>query len=784
MIEKKKQIRKNQKLKMRISLKYILRRLKSSITYTLINILGLGISLTVAVVVFLFVDFETSFDRFNKDADQIFLATKNRDLNSVYPIPFSQSIQNEVAGVEYAASVLPWDVSKKVRSTKGSFSEKCMYLEESIFNIFSFEVLYQSEQKVFPDAKSIAISESLARKIFGDANLAVGKSITVDAGKYETISAVFKDIPANSSIKFSMAAPLQAAINQYNINSSWNSGNVKSFVKLNSPLEKVQENLKSFQKEHGTKVSLFPLKQLHLSQKDNSQKSALKMAIAASFFVMLLACVNFINLATADIFRRNKEVSINKILGSGRTEIFKDLIIETLVLTTVSFVIGVIVTTLILPYVNQTLGVELSFKQFSISKLMLLLSIVLTVAVFTTLIPFFFFSRTNPLQLFKKEIERSQSSFVLRKTLLVLQLSVTVIILIATLFVSKQVNYVNSADLGFNKENMLFLSPEKFRAFTHRYETFREELKQSPYITSVSSVDCKPGFIGSSTTSINWNGKSPEDNISCYLFRVGDEFFETFGLDVLEGKGFGRNQNNRGKVVINETFAGLLSKDALDSKTLTYGKKNLQIVGIVGDFAFNSIKEQQQPSAIFYQPSRGFYPCIHYTAGINIADLLAHIKRCSNKVYPELNYEVFFTDDFIINEYMSREIRLSKFFTLFSILGLLICCIGLLGLSLFESQKRTKEIGIRKVNGAKVSEVLAMLNKDFIKWVAIAFVIACPIAYYAMNKWLENFAYKTTLSWWIFALAGVLALGIALLTVSLQSWRAATRNPVEALRYE
>ncbi|HAH25215.1 MAG TPA: hypothetical protein DCL77_15900 [Prolixibacteraceae bacterium] len=269
------------------------------------------------------------------------------------------------------------------------------------------------------------------------------------------------------------------------------------------------------------------------------------------------------------------------------------------------------------------------------------------------------------------------------------------------------------------------------------------------------------------------------------MYRVSNEFVNTFRVKLIEGKGFDKMQTNTKEVLINKTLAHLIVENgsALD-KVLYRGEQPFTIIGVLDDFSFNSIKEKQQPSMILFDPSRGFYPCVRISNEESTSLALTQINKNMKELFPDMKYEIKFTGDFILDEFISREIRFSKFFTLFSVLGIVVCCMGLFGLALFESNKRIKEIGIRKVNGAQVMEVIALLNKDIIGITIIAFVVATPVTWYAMHRWLENFAYKTELSWWVFALAGLMALAIAMITVSWQSWKAATRNPVEALRYE
>ncbi|MFC0875268.1 ABC transporter permease [Saccharicrinis sp. FJH2] len=769
-----------------LNLKFTLRRLRYNKTFSLLNILGLGIGLSFTIIVFLYVDYEISFDRFYVDADQIYIGVKeSKDLGSVFPLPFSESIQNEIPEVETAANILPWQVDKILTTPNGEFKENCSFMDEEIFSIFSFKIILRIQEKIFPDANSLAISKQLATKIFGSADMALGKTILLDKKYNGTVSAIFSDIPNNSSIRFDLAAPIQKAVQDYGITESWNDSYVRSFIKLNGTLGQAEPSIEAYAGKQSYSFMLFPLKELHLNQKDSEQKKMLTVAIIAALFIMLLACINFINLSTANTFKRAKEAGIHKLLGSSGSGILSNFLLETLLLTFMAFIIALIISLVILPYINQLIGSELSFSQLNIFKLILLFVFVCGVSLITALIPSSLFTKTQPIQILNKQIDKKNSIIYLRKGLLILQLTLTIIILTSTLFISKQIRFIDKSNLGFDKESMLFIEPGEMMEMARKSALLKEKLLQSPYINSVCMVDSKPGIIGSSTTGLSWPGKNAENLVNCFIYRVGDDFINTFKIKLIDGKGFSKEQTNSNKAIINKTFAQLIAEDDISKiQTIYFGKHPVEVVGIIDDFLFNSIKEKQKPSVILYDSSRGFYPSIRYSGNQHLPDILTQINKSMNELFPEMSYNTNFTNDFILKEFMARDIRLSKFFTLFTILGLLVCSIGLLGLALYESQKYTKEIGIRKVNGAKVYEILAMLNKDFVKWVIVAFIVASPIAWYTMHSWLENFAYKTELSWWIFTLAGILALGIAILTVSFQSWRAATKNPVEALRYE
>jgi len=706
------------------------------------------------------------------------------DLSPVFPIPFAETLQNEVPEVEAAANIFPWSIKKTLTVPGGDYREECYFIDEGIFRIFSFDVIRQTEKKLFPDDNSLAVSEKTAVKLFGSVENAIGKQVLLDKRKNCTISAIFRNIPNNSSIRFELAAPSGSVINEYNISRQWNDFNVRTFVRLKVPEAQSELNLTSFSKKHGFDFSLFPLTDLHLAQKGEEQKRALVIAIIASIFVMLLACINFINLSTANIIKRTREAGINKLLGSSSFGMCMYFIIETMIITLASLFFAALFSFILLPYINHLTGLSLSFAQLSFAKILLLIGIVLTTALLTALIPAHLFSKAQPIQIISRQTVLNNPAVFLRKGLIILQLTLTIIIITSTLFINKQVRFITKTDLGFEKQNMVFIEPDEYNAIVEKASSLKEELLKCPDITSVCAIDCPPGIIGTASSGIYWPGKGEKDNSLVYLLRVSDDFIKTFGVKILSGEGF-QGQSEKQGVLINETLARRMKqKDPSVDIKLFFGGNQLNVLGVVKDFSFNSIKDAQQASIIIYQPLRGFYPCIRFSDKARIPVVLAHINNCMHDLFPDTSYRINFTNDFIVEKFLAHEIRMSKFFSLFSVLGILVCCIGLLGLTLFECNKRTKEIGVRKVNGAGNSEILVLLNKDYLKWFAASILLSTPVVYYSMHRWLQGFAFRTKLSWWIFAAAGLLTLAVAILTVSWQSWKAATRNPVEALRYE
>jgi putative ABC transport system permease protein len=499
--------------------------------------------------------------------------------------------------------------------------------------------------------------------------------------------------------------------------------------------------------------------------------------------ILVLVCLNFINLQTAEAFVKIKHFGIRKINGARNSEIIKHLVFEALFYCLISIIIAAVITQLSASYLTNILGKTASeSSMLSVNSLLLTGLVAIVISLLSGIIPGLTIRNVMPTNAIRNNIKEQLSVKKLRVVFTSLQFSMAIVLIICLIVTNKQLNYLRNKNLGFNRDQVVYVHLEG--ELLEKQEILREELGRNSSIISVSCASRSP--IG-----IYWNGggweweDKPTDLDPMITFIETDAYFQqTFKIEMLEGDYF---ESDIPKVVINETFAQLVSpNESALNKVLSYPEENLNVTigGIIKDIHFKPLNRTITPLMLI--PQLGYDPMKYIFIKLspeNMDKTLAFIDNTVTQLNPDFPCEHFFLDSDFERLYKGEQ-RLRDQMIFFSIMAILISCMGLWGILLFMVKQRIKEIGIRKVNGAKVSEILSMLNKDFVKWVAIAFGIACPIAYYTMNKWLENFAYKTTLSWWIFALAGVLALGIALLTVSWQSWRAATRNPVEALRYE
>jgi len=471
--------------------------------------------------------------------------------------------------------------------------------------------------------------------------------------------------------------------------------------------------------------------------------------------------------------------------------IIYQFLIETILLTFFSLCIAILLTKLSLPFLNSVVDKELTLALLDIKVLLILTVISVTTGLLAGAYPAFFLSSLNPLYVLKNRLsirsKKSISTISTRKVLVILQFSFSIALVISVFCIKNQFDYIKNKDLGFNKEEVIYI-PLKTQ-IASQYEIFKTELLKQSNIKSVSAQNYLSASTNRRTTNYDWDNREEGKTIDMLVSQVDFDFFETLQLDIIQGRSFSPiyGTEKQSAFIVNEAAVKAMGIENPVGKYFSYENKKGKIVGVVRNAHLASLHKIIEPQ-VFHLinnfSSISSNSVVLVKIDMNKAkEVLSEIETTYASLCNGIPFEYYFLEQTYDNLYKSER-GTGNIISYFTILAIIISCLGLFGLVSFTATQRTKEIGIRKVNGAKVSEILSMLNKDFIKWVAIAFVVACPIAYYAMNKWLENFAYKTTLSWWIFALAGVLALGIALLTVSWQSWRAATRNPVEALRNE
>ena len=784
------------------------RNLQKSKVFSLINILGLSIGIACCLIIGIYVVYELSYDRFVPNYERIYRVVQEQeqagDLYQVAstPAPLSDALKTNYPEVQEVTTFTRIFNKRLFQYRNISFEEEGgFHVDAAFFKIFSFSLLNGSLQTFFATNNTILLTENMARKYFGEDD-PVGKVITLDRKQDFVVAAVMKNLPGNSHIKFDFLLPM-GNLRSYTDFASWGNNWVYTYVLLKETADVhiFESKIKNLLSDHigepewQPKLYLQSLKDIHLHSDfdfntdfaDTGNLQSIYLFGVIGLIILLISCINFINLTTARAFQRNKETGIRKVAGANRKQLIYQFMGESLLYIIISTVLAIGIVKLTVPWFEDLSGLPLAFDLPGTNRLIgLFLGILLIAGLLTGIYPALFLSNYHVVKMFGASfVQRGSKAHDLSsgKILVVGQFVLSVILIVCAMLIRQQMHFVLKRDLGFDKDHILYFQVKGELGNEARYQSFKNALLQQSSIGQVTRSNGLPINHEGSFEGVEWEGmpSAHKDFLMSY-FDADEAFVGTFGLQILAGRNFLPREpgDSTAYYLVNETAVRIMQMDDPVGKKLEDGV----IIGVVKDFNFQSAFKYIGPMILRSEPGGNMNKYISIRiAGGNMAGAVKTIEQIYKQFNPDFPVEHYFLDESITALY-DKQIRSGKLINLFAALAIFLSCLGLFGLATFSAQRRLKEIGIRKVNGARISEVMTMLNRDFVKWVVIAFVIAIPIAYFAMQKWLENFAYKTDLSWWIFALAGLLALGIALLTVSWQSWNAATRNPVEALRYE
>lgn len=789
--------------------KTILRTLVNNKSYSFISIGGLAIGMAVVMLIVLWIYDELSFNKYHGNYDTIARVMYN-------------DVEN---GQTYTSQILTTGLGTLLKSSYGNHFEKIVIARSRIENriiafdekkfsengyfmqsegpeMFSLKMIHGSRNGLI-DMNSILLSESLAQKLFGNSD-PVNQFVKMDANWDMKVTGVYKDLPANSEFSdASFFTPLDRYISGWLTLDSWDNYNMQIYVQLHSKadLEKVSSGIKDLMKPYSVnskpEVFLHPMSKWHLySQFENGvQVTSERMKYVwmyglIGFFVLLLACINFINLSTSRSDRYAKEIGIRKAIGSGRSQLVRKFLGESLLITVFAFALASVIIYLILPWFGEATGKELFFPWGNLFYWLLCLAIIIITAMLAGGYPAFYLSSFDPVKAIRGGSLTDSFTALPRKILVVFQFAVSISLIICTLIVNKQIQFARDRPVGYSQEGLITLRPGS-PEFKGKYSLLRTELIRTGVVEDIAVSNYPVTNTLGNNGGFEWKGRDPSFNPSFNTIFVSYEYGKTLGLQFIDGRDFSREfKSDLSCVLINESALKLMDLENPVGETLTSARQfpelqtnKFTILGVFKDMIKGSPFEPARPSIIFLTENDLSWLFIRINPTVSATAAIPKIEDVFNKVIPSAPFDFKFIDQEYDLKFREEE-RVGQMAGFFTVFAIIISCLGLFGLATFLAEKRTKEIGIRKINGARIWEILVMLNKEFIKWVAIAFVISAPVAWLIMHNWLEHYPYKTDLSWWIFALAGSIALVIALLTVSWQSWRAATMNPVEALRYE
>ena len=774
--------------------------------YSLINILGLAIGFTGFILIMLWVQDELSYDMFHKNTNNTYLVLRasNNKVSAVTSKMLGPAIKAEIPDIvnETDYSPLPESFKPFLQYKEKGFEENFALTDPHFFEVFSFKFIKGNPQTAFNDPNSIVMTERMADKYFGSAN-AIGKSLTITflgQKKILKVTGVIDNIPHNTYFQKDLLLPMDF-IKAFGANwDAWQNYNVQTFIQTGGKIDKSGIEKKILDCENRnvgnmnlgtTGYSLLPLSKMHLYSNNIdffSSTGDIKYVYIFSivaFIILLIACMNYVNLTNAFSLKRTKEIGIKKVVGAN----WKDLILqyygETFIITVTSLCLSLVFIEMLLPVLNSLSGKELSVSYASLE----FVSSVVSIAVLTTIVsgiyPAIFVTRFRPVQILKGKFKNKADGLNLQKGLVILQFALSIAIITCTFIVMRQLSFIRNADLGYDKENIIGIRVNG--NIYDKYDAFKNKLLSNPDVVNISRSEPMDEKSLGSTEGINWEGK--EKRFSAWLLHVDDDFAKTYRIKMKEGRFYSEQypSDETSAYVINETAAKEMGlKSAVGKEINVWGRKG-KIIGVTQDFNFGSLHNLVEPIILrIPNPKEDniFYRQLSVRINPhNVPESVKYLQNTWNSFYPGEPFNFYFVDKSQNTNYFA-ELRMSDIFKYFSILAIFIACIGLYGLTAFMLERKIKDIGIHKVLGANVVKIVFMLSKKYLLWIAISNVIAFPVVYYFMDKWLRDFAYRIEISWWVFVVSGIIALLIALATVSIQAVKAAIANPVEALRYE
>ncbi len=772
--------------------------------YSAINITGLTVGLTVGLLVLLWVNDELSFDRFNTKAGQIYkvnaqigTGTSKQVWGGVQP-PIATYALKEVPGIVNAVRVIEcyqYSFFGYQNKLLNEPTGKLSYVDPSIFKIFDFKLIKGNVDNPFPTDNSIVITQSTAKRFFGSDN-PVGKVLLADNKDNYVVSGIMADFPENSSIKQDIFFSVNVRKNQYSVKDYWKSMDedwgdyyTATYLQLQpgTSLKSVEDKLTRIHISHqqGIKLSdghyiLQPLTETHLYAPDGSSSAmqTVKVFAIVAVLILLIAAINYINLSTARAMLRSKEVSVRKIIGAARMQLFSQFIVETVMFFSISLILAFCLIAILMPFYNSISGKEMHFDLLSATVWQVVGSTVLVTLVASSIYPALLLSSFKPINALKGKLSLGAGNVMFRKVLVVCQFVFSIGLIIGTLIINRQLNYIQNKELGFDKA-YVFSVP--MRDMEKQYEAVKGELLNHPEILGVTTGDNSIISIGNTTGDTDWDGKEKDRGFMIHPMGVDKDFTNVFKLKFVEGTGFTGVKTDTAHYILNETAVRDAGIKNPVGKRFSLWNTNGIIIGVVKDFHFASLKQKIEPFIFHYSPDT--WQLLVKTTGKDAPKAIKTVQKIWERYNPKFPFDYTFLDQVYDQLYKSDQ-RTGTLFNVFACIAILISCLGLFGLATYTAQVKVKEIGIRKVLGASVANITTMLSRDFLTLVILAIIIATPIAWYAMNKWLQDFVYRTTIQWWIFALAGIAAIVIALVTISFQSIRAALANPVKSLKSE
>ncbi|MBS1597366.1 MAG: ABC transporter permease [Bacteroidetes bacterium] len=776
-------------------LKTAWRNLQRSRMYSFINIAGLATGLACAILITLWIKDELSYDQFHTNGSQLYrvMAITNwGELNATATVPsnLNLALKKDIPQIKYVATVSDDHILLTVGNN--SFKEKGYYATSDMLRMFSFDLLHGNINTALDAPDKIVITQKLAEKYFGNEN-PIGKIIKINTAEPFVVTGVVKNIPANSSLQFDWLIPFEYFRKKNEWLDKWGSYSTYMYAMLTpgTSLEKINSRLKHFlteEKKEETEDEIFlqPFTEVYLhgnfknAKPDGGRIEYVRLFSIIAIFVLVIACINFMNLTTARSIKRAKEVGIRKVIGAERKAIIAQFLGEALLLTLLSVLLALIIAELSLPAFNELTGKTIRISFLDPSFLVTMAIITLITGLISGSYPAFYLSGFRPVHVLKSAINKSGSKHILRKVLVVFQFSLSTILIISTIIVNKQVEYIKNKNIGFNKENLLSMAIEG-DTYNH-LDAVMQDLSTMPGIISTTAISDYPIDIQGTSADLSWPEKAPNQVVTISATWVGYDYLKTLGVPLTAGRDFARDRSDSNSYIVNESAVRMMNLKNPVGQQIKFWVGAGPIIGVMKDFHIQSLHKAITPLILCLQPKNAAGILVRTQPG-KTQQAIASLKSVYEKYNKSYPFEYHFIDELYEKNYKS-EIMVSGLTNAFAVMAIFISSLGLFGLATFTAEQRTKEVGIRKVLGASVGDIARLLSKDFMRFVLLAILIAIPLSWWAMSYWLQDFAYRVAMSWWIFLMAGLAAVIIALLTVSFQAIKAAIANPVKSLKTE
>ena len=786
--------------------KFAWRNLTLNKTFSILNIAGLAVGIACASFIFLWVEYNLTFNHSIPDLNNIYAVENNQEYGKDHYTFFANSVLvkdallQEFPGVVNASRF--YNMTTTITLGEKHLAQSGAYVDSAFMQMFGLSVTAGNGITALNDVSQIAVSQKLAKSYFGNAADAIGKTLLVDNNPYK-IAAVYKDFPQNMQFYgTNFLLPYQVFYNQNKNNgmNAWGNNWTATWVQLNPNADVVAFNQKLKQLLHqkdpnvsNQSLWLYPMKRMALygqfvNGKEDPTKGMIeyvKMFSNIALIILLIACINFMNLSTARSEKRAKEIGMRKVVGSTRLSLIGRLLSESLIVAYVAVILAVIIVARTLPLFSSLINTQLQLNILKPSHLVFLVVIGAVCGLVAGSYPAFYLSSFNPVRALKKQIAKNAgNASIIRKGLVVLQFSISVIIIIAVLVIYRQIQFTKNRDLGFDRNNVLYVqaTPNLLK----NYPSLKQNILGTNVVSSIACGSHSPMAMWSNGGGWNWDGKNPAEDVLVTIVATDADYLSTFGMQLKDGRGFSQDAKiDSTNVVINESFAKLMGKAGHVGGQIMQEQESRTIIGIAKDFVYNDVTQMHPAPLIFFNAPSGMYNqiFIKLKPTNNLQSAISKLQTVFRNADASQPFDYHFIDKDFEQKFKYQQF-IGSLATIFGVLAIFISCLGLFGLSAFMAEQRTKEIGIRKVLGASVTSIIMLLTKDFLALVLLSYVIAFPLAYWFMNKWLQNYEYRVGIGWYIFAVAAVLAVAIAFVTVGSQALHAANANPAKSIKTE